>query len=261
MREVSVLPLPDGRDPADLAADGVEAVEAALHGTKTAVEFQIEHLLRGADTVHAGGSDRRLPRGPSRCCAGCRTGCCATATSATSSRPPCTCPPTASKRSSTRSVGADARRGATPPRRHRGDAPPAPRESRPANPRDPQLILEREVLRTALQHHRPAARRWKLVTAEDFRAPLSRTLFAAMADVPPDDLAAVLAALPDDDMRVACPRAGDVGVAGRARRRPRRQSSIARLRAAAVEREIAALRDEMARLGEQLDRRGTPRAT
>jgi DNA primase len=49
VREVGVLPLPPGRDPADLAAEGRDAVDRALAGTVTAVEFQIRQLLRTAD--------------------------------------------------------------------------------------------------------------------------------------------------------------------------------------------------------------------
>ncbi|HVM00411.1 MAG TPA: DNA primase, partial [Egibacteraceae bacterium] len=51
VREIGVLPLPEGTDPADLAADGAERVELALRQVKTAVEFQIEHLLRRADVT------------------------------------------------------------------------------------------------------------------------------------------------------------------------------------------------------------------
>src|SRR5690606_18083571 len=46
VREVGVLPLPEGRDPAELAAEGPERVAEALASTATAVEFQIEFLLQ-----------------------------------------------------------------------------------------------------------------------------------------------------------------------------------------------------------------------
>jgi DNA primase len=127
----------------------------------------------------------------------------------------------------------------------------APGEVAAAEPTDPQLILEREVLRTALQHPNFLPPSWKLVVASDFRAPMSQALFAAMDDKPLDDLNAILEGLPDDAMRsrvralAMSPSRVEPDTAHIA-------ELIARLRAAAVERESVALRHEMARLGEQL---------
>ena len=261
LREVSVLPLPEGRDPADLAADGVEAVEAALAGTKTAVEFQIEHLLRGADTTTPEGqvaayrdtfpllarlSDRVLRYHYIRDLVAPRVRLSADLIEreldqhvATQGVPPLPEPPPP----------------AAPPRGAAGEVA-AP------EPTDPQLILEREVLRTALQHPHLLPPAWKLVTASDFRAPMSQALFSVMSDAPLDNLNAVLAVLPDDAMRTR------VRALAMSPSRVEPDGShvaelIARLRAAAVEREAVGLREEMTRLGEQAtpeERRGFARA-
>jgi DNA primase len=62
-------------------------------------------------------------------------------------------------------------------------------------------MLERTVLATALQMPDLLPPAWKLVTADDFRAPMSRQLFTALSEVDAGNLDAVLAALPDDDIR------------------------------------------------------------
>ncbi|HVM20396.1 MAG TPA: DNA primase [Egibacteraceae bacterium] len=247
IREVSVLPLPAGRDPADLAGDGPDAVEAAIADTKTAVEFQIEHLLRDADTSTPEGQiaayrqtfpllgrlgDRALRYRYIRDLV-------APAVRLSADRiereldaqgaQPSTSPP-------------------PPPARAR---PRAPGEVTAADPTDPQLVLEREVLRTALQHPSILPPTWKLVTADDFRAPMSKALFSAMTDVPLDDLQAVLDALADDDMRTRV-RALAMSESRVEPDTAHIAEMIARLRAAAVEREVVRLRDEMAALGEQL---------
>ncbi len=61
--EVRVVALPPGRDPAEIAAEGREAVEAVLADSRSVLGFQIDLLLRrlgedGADAVYAGA--RRL---------------------------------------------------------------------------------------------------------------------------------------------------------------------------------------------------------
>ena len=252
IREVGVLPLPAGRDPADLAEDGVEAVEAALAGTKTAVEFQIEHLLRGADTTSPEGqiaayrqtfpllarlADRSLRYRYIRDLV-------APAVRLSADRIERELDVDASASTRTRTPEPASRAPAAAPRQGPGDVAAG-------EPTDPQLILEREVLRTALQHPHLLPPTWKLVTATDFRAPMSQELFRAMATTPLDDLNAVLAALPDDAMRTR------VRALAMSPSRVEADSShvaelIARLRAAAVEREAIALREEMGRLGEQL---------
>jgi DNA primase len=129
--------------------------------------------------------------------------------------------------------------------------PAAPGNVTAGEPSDPQLRLEREVLRTALQRPDLLPDTWGDVTAEDFRAPLSQQLFTAMTTAPLEDLQAVLAALPDDALRarvraLAMSESRVEADAGHV------TELIARLRAAAVERQIAALRSDMARVGEQL---------
>ena len=249
VREIGVLPLPPGRDPADLAEDGVEAVEAALAGTKTAVEFQIEHLLRGADTTTPEGqvaayrqtfpllarlTDRSLRYRYIRDLVAP-----AVHLSADRIERELDADPVAS--------GSQPQARTTPPPSQRR----GPGEVATAEPTDPQLILEREVLRTALQHPELLPPTWKLVTPSDFRAPMSQELFKAMAQTALEDLNAVLAALPDDAMRarVRALAMSPSRVEGEA---AHVAELVARLRAAAVEREATALREEMGRLGEQL---------
>jgi DNA primase len=248
LREVGVLPLPEGRDPADLAEDGVEAVEQALTGTKTAVEFQIEHLLRGADTTTPEAQIDAYRR---------------------------TFP--LLRRLEDRALRYRYIRDLVAPAVHLSadrieaeldstgeGAPPAVVEAAPQRPRrsgpgevgagepsDPQLVLEREVLRSALQYPHLLPNTWKLIVAEDFRAPLSRQLFTAMSEAPLDDLSAVLAALPSDDLRA---RVRALAMSESRVEQPESHMTelIARLRAAAVERQITGLRQEMAQVGEQL---------
>jgi DNA primase len=254
LREVGVLPLPEGRDPADLADDGVEAVEAALKQTKTAVEFQIEHLLRSADTAtpEAQTDTYRktfplLARLPDRVLRyRYIRDLVAPAVHLSADR---------IEQELDADIAATNGRG----RGRTGPAPPvaapprrAPGEIATAEPTDPQLILEREVLRTALQHPQLLPNTWKLITPEDFRSPLSQTLFTVMADVPLEDLGAVLAALPDDAMRARV-RALAMSESRVEADTAHIAELISRLRAAAIEREAAAVREEMARLGEQLD--------
>ena len=255
LREVGVLPLPEGRDPADLAEDGAPAVESALADTKTAVEFQIEHLLRGADTTTPESqidayrrtfpllrrlSDRALRYRYIRDLVA----------------------PAVHLSADRIESELDASEEAAPA--PATEAAPAPRRAGPGEvgagePNDPQLVLEREVLRTALQYPHLLPNSWKLVVSEDFRAPLSRQLFAAMSDVPLDDLSAVLTALPSDELRT---RVRALAMSESRVEQPEAHMAelIARLRAAAVEREIAALRQQMAQVGEQLspdDRRAS----
>ena len=249
LREVGVLPLPPGRDPADLADDGMEAVESALGATKTAVEFQVEHLLRGADTSTPEGqiaayrqtfpllariTDRSLRYRYIRDAVAPAVHLSADLIE--------------------RELDASGATSATAPVTQAAPDRPArrvPGEVATAETTDPQLILEREVLRTALQHPTFLPPTWKLVAASDFRAPMSQALFAAMADKPPGDLAAILDSLPDDAMRARV-RALAMSPSRVEPDQAHISELISRLRAAAVERESDALRQEMARLGEQL---------
>ncbi|CAN5752292.1 DNA primase [soil metagenome] len=208
IRELGVLPLPPGQDPADLAAGGREAVDEALGGVQTAVEFQITHLLRGADTSTPEGSvhayrrtfpllaqlpDRFLRYTYIR-------DLLAPAVRLSADR---------IERELDQAIASG-----EAPQDHGGVAPrsQAPEAGganvtqiggveRAQGPRDPQLWLEREALRAALQFPHLLPDEWAKVTAEDFTHPTSRSLFAALAETAAGDLEAVLAALPDDDAR------------------------------------------------------------
>ncbi|HWB72838.1 MAG TPA: DNA primase [Egibacteraceae bacterium] len=250
IREVAVMPLPPGRDPADLAVQGAERVEAALAGTKTALAFQIEHLLRGADTstpegqidayrrtfpLLIGVDDRFLRYSYVRDVV-------APAVRLSADR---------IERDLDAAI---ARGGIAPATPQRAPRRAAALERAPGDlTGDPQMQLEREVLKTVLQMPHLLPPEWKQVTVDDFRAPISRMLFATLADVGSHDLDAILAALPDDAMRSRVralaldeptvePDAGHVA------------DAVARLRVAAVQRETDDIRQQMARLSEQMDR-------
>ncbi len=261
LREVGVLPLPPGKDPADLAEEGEAAVAAALANVKTAVEFQIEHLLRGADVSTPEGQvdayrrtfpllarldDRflrysyirdlvapavrlsadRIERELDAEVGAHRDAPLAPAASPSGSGAPTSSAPTAGHR--------------------------LPGDLAAATHADPQLLLEREVLQAALQMPALLPAAWKLVTADDFRAPLSRTLFEALSEAPPGNLGAVLALLPDDDTRSRV-RALALTEARHAADAKKVAEWVAGLRAAAVQREIDAIWEQVARVGEQLD--------
>lgn len=250
VREVGVLPLPPGTDPADLAAEGAPRVEAALAETKTAVEFQIEHLLRRADTATPEGQvaayretfgllarlqDRALRYRYIRDVVAPAVGLSADRIEA--------------------ELDAElAGQGEVP--MMTGQEPAAPGRpgdvSGPGAMRDPQMQLERDVLRAALQMPELMPPTWKLVTAEDFRAPMSRQLFAVLDAAPSGDLVAVLAALPDDDTRsrVRALALSDTTVEADA---AHLRELVARLRARTVKREHEALQERLTRVGEQLD--------
>lgn len=238
VRDLGVLPLAPGQDPFDLAATGKPAVEAALAETKTAVEFQIEHLLRTADVSTPEGqveAYRRtfplLARLPDRFL----------------------------RFSYIRDLVAPAVRLSADLIEQHLEAegpgepatPPPPAAAQPDVPRQPQLRLERWVLQAALQEPELLPREWKLVTAEDFTAEVCRALHAAVTAAPPGDLDAVLAAMPDDEARARVralamselPADDASGVA----------QNVARLRAATVQRRIDEVQQRRDRLGEQLE--------
>ena len=249
IRDVAVLPLPPGKDPADLADAGSEAVAQALQHVQTAVEFQIMHLLRGADTSTPEGQvaayRRTFPlllRLPDRFVRyRYIRDMVAPATHISADRIEAELDAQPSAAQPAGSASAEPR-----PRRAPGDVSNA-------ITRDPQLLLERDVLRLALQAPHLLPPEWKLVSDADFRAPMSKTLFAAMQGEPAGDLAVVLERLPDDDMRsrvralalsdVRIERDGAYAAA----------DAVARLRAAALQRRSDELREEVARVGEQLD--------
>jgi DNA primase len=255
VKEVGVLPLPAGEDPADLAAAGTEAVEAALQATKTAVEFQIEHLLRGARVDSPEGQVAAYRR---------------------------TFPLLAQledrflRFTYVRDIVAPAVRLsadliereldehlATAPREEGAARPPTSAPTgrggvahlggvKPAGKRSPQLQLEREVLQAAIQHADVLPVEWKLVTEEDFTAPVSRLLFTALREAPPGDLEAVLASLPDDDNRARV-RALALSEPTVEPDPAHLRRLISDLRIARVAREISVIREELGRMNATTD--------
>lgn len=196
VREVGVLVLPRGQDPADLAAGGREAVHTALAGVVTAVEFQITQLLRTADVTtpeaQVAAYRRTLPL-------------------------LATIGDRALRYRYVRDVVAPVvRLSADLVEREldeavaaAGPAPAPPHDVAVVRPgdvgapgqRDPQMQLERIVLQVAVQQPRLLGAAWASLREDDFRAPASRQLFRALGPGPVDDFDAVLAALPDDDAR------------------------------------------------------------
>jgi DNA primase len=253
IREVGVLPLPEGTDPADLAAKGHDAVEAALRATKTAVEFQIEHLLRGASVDSPEGQVAAYRRtfpllaqlpdrflrftyvrdivAPSvRLSADLIERELDEHLAKEPAQPTTGGPPSATTRDA-----AVARLGGVAP----------------AGPRSPQLQLEREVLQAAIQHADLPVE-WKLVTEEDFTAPVSRLLFTALRESPAGDLEAVLAELPDEDSRARV-RALALSETTVEPDLAHLRKLISDLRVARVTRQIGEIRGELGRLNATTD--------
>jgi DNA primase len=244
IREVGVLPLPAGKDPADLAAAGSGAVEAALAAAKTAVEFQLEHVLRGADvsTPEAQGQafqrtfpllsrigDRFLRYRYIRDVVAPAVGLSADLIEAELDR-------------------------MTPRQANDTQAQPAapmPASRPSARAASPQVQLEREMLRTALQTPELLPAAWAQLEPEDFTFPLSRQLFIALRTAPLADLDAVLAAMPDDDarsrVRALALSEATIESAGQARK------LVTDLLAAGLSRRLHEVRAELARVHERLD--------
>jgi DNA primase len=248
-REVAVLPLPDGKDPADLAANGSQAIEAALMEAKTAVEFQLEHVLRGADVSTPEAQveafrktfpllsrigDRFLRYRYIRDVVAPTVGLSADLIEGELDRV-------------TR-----ARPESRPAQPATGQPVAAqPAAGQPVSQRtNPQVQLEREVLRTALQTPELLPPEWDKLELEDFTFPLSRDLFVALR-ASPGDLDAVLAAMPDDDVRsrVRALALSDATIedAGQAR------MLVTDLLAAGLSRRLGEARAEFARVHDRLD--------
>lgn len=197
VRELGVLRLPPGEDPADLAARGADAVEAALAGVVTAVEFQIAHLLRTADVTTPEGQVAAYRRTfPLLLDIGDRV----------------------LRYRYIRDVVAPAvhlsadlierELDAEGPRREGVESPPPPAGSLPGpgdvgagGQRDPRLRLERWILQIALQRPELLGSEGASLAIGDFRFPAARQLWAAIGVAGTRDLEAVLADLADDDMR------------------------------------------------------------
>jgi DNA primase len=195
--DLGVLVLPAGQDPADLvAAGGITAVEAALAARRTAVEFQIDHLLRTADLVT-----------PEAKTAAYRStfdllgriedpalryhyvfNVVAPAVGLPAQR-------IEDELARAHPIGRGAPRPAAVPAARRTGVATAP----PGN-RDPQLQLERQVLQVAVQHPELLPVDWGMLEESVFTAEPSRVLFRAVS-AHGDDLDKILDAMPDDDMR------------------------------------------------------------
>ncbi len=248
VREVGVLPLPAGSDPADLAAGGAPAVERALAGVVTAVEFQIAHLLRTADIstpeaqvaayrrtfpLLAGIGDRFLRYRYVRDVVAPAVRLNADLIESELDREA--------------PVGSSD----VPPAQVSAPARAAPGDIGTATPRDPQMTLERTLLQIALQRPDLLPDSWNDVEDADFRAPASRQLFALLRTCPAGNLDAILDGLPDDAARgrvrgLAMSELTVSTHAGAA-------DVVARLRSAAVEREVVEVRTELAQVNPRTD--------
>ena len=252
LRDVGVLSLPAGQDPADLAASGREPVEQALETVKTAVEFQIEHLLRGADVSTPEGkvdayrrtfpllaqlSDRFLRFTYIRDIVA----------------PAVRLSADAIERDLDERLSRDEVPTHTPqPARESGGNLRRLAGVETSRPRNPQLVLEREVLRTALQRPDLLPEAWGRLTPDDFTAPASQTLFAALQVAASGDVASVLAALPDDDTRA---RVRALALSDETVNPDRAHVAelINRLRAATAQREHEAVRAELTQVNSDTD--------
>lgn len=251
VREIAVLELPPGQDPADLAAEGAESVEQALKSVRTAVEFQISQLLRTADLATpegqveayrrtfpllAGLGDRFLRYRYVRDVVA----------------PAVRLSPDLIERELDEVLRS--RAGAAPEQ-----APPQRRTSAAApgdvgspSHRDPQLTLERDVLQVALQRPDLLPATWFEVTEGDFRAPASRQLFSALRAAQSAHLDDILMNLPDDDARrrVRALAASDLIVEPD----PTTVAEIvADLQAAAIGRRLEEVRAELSQLNSRTD--------
>jgi DNA primase len=251
--EVGVLPLTAGQDPADLAGEGADAVAAALERTKTALQFQIEHLLRGADVATPEGqiaAFRRtfplLARIPDRFLRFTYVrDIVAPAVRVSADRIERELDAHLAREASAAPSASPAPSSASPPAW-------APDEEGPTGSRGPQMLLEREVLRAALQHPHDLPVSWKRVVEEDFTAPVAQQLFRAIADAPTGDLEAVMAGLPDDASRARV-RALALSETTVQADPAHLEELLTRLRAATVQRAISALRAELGALNPRTD--------
>jgi DNA primase len=243
VREVGVLPLPEGQDPADLASHGAQRVAEALSATATAVEFQIAFLLQEADTSTPEGQvaayrrtfpllaqldDRFLRYSYIRDIVA----------------PAVRLSADMIEQELDRDIGV----GRAEPAR---DAPTAP-ASESNLPRDPQLRLERDVLQAAIQHPEVSFEGWDDLSIDDFTAEASRMLYAALVAAPWTTLAQLLERLPDDRTRARI-RALAVGPSTTAPDPHKLAENVMRLRAATLSRRISQIRAQLTRMNSQVD--------
>ena len=258
IRELAVLPLPAGRDPADLAAQGAEAVEEALASARTATEFQIEQLLRTAtlDTPETQAEayratvpllarlrDRSVRYGYIRDAVAPRVRLPADRIEAELDRALAAGEVSAEDPGPARDSGAGAPRGQVQTPRLAGRA---------AEPRDPQLRRERDVLQLVLQQPHLLPDAWAKVTEEDFTAEVSRRLLRAMRAAGSTALEDVLAVLGDDDERARV-RALALS-APKITEEKKAAEEIAWLRAATLDREMAAITERLRSIHPEADR-------
>jgi DNA primase len=250
VREVGVLQLPPGEDPDDLAAKGADRVDAALAGALTAVQFQIAYLLREADTSTPEGQvaayrrtfpllaqldDRFLRYSYVRDLVAPRVRLSADRIEQELDAE------LAGMRSAER---AHQRAERTPP--------PAGATAGGAHPRDPQLQLERLVLQAAVQHPEIDVAGWDAVSTEDFTAEASRTLFRALTEGPWRGLPQLLERLPDDDLRARI-RALAIAPPTTPPDPHKLAMQVRHLRAKTLDRQIADVRAQLARLNARVD--------
>jgi DNA primase len=243
VREVGVLPLPEGQDPADLASQGAERVAQALAATATAVEFQIAFLLQEADTSTPEGQVAAYRR---------------------------TFPLLIQlddrflRYSYIRDIVAPAVRLSADMieqelDREIGGGRAAPAQEAPVAqtgeshlPRDPQLRLERDVLQAAIQHPEVTFDGWDDLSIDDFTAEASRMLYAALVAAPWSNLAQLLERLPDDRSRARI-RALAVAPSTTAPDPHKLAENVMRLRAATLSRRISQIRAQLTRMNSQVD--------
>jgi DNA primase len=243
VREVGVLPLPDGKDPADLAAEGPERVAEALAATATAVEFQIAFLLEEADVSTPEGKVEAYRR---------------------------TFPLLTQlddrflRYSYIRDIVAPAvhlsadlieqelDREMSDHRPEPGPPPPPAHGSNSNLPRDPQLRLERAVLQAAIQYPEIAIAGWDEVSVDDFTADASKMLYRALSEAPWTSLPQLLERLPDDATRGRI-RALAVAPSTTAPDPHKLAENVMRLRAATLSRRISQVRVQLTRMNSHVD--------
>ena len=244
VREVGVLPLPEGTDPADLAAQGADRVAEALAGTATAVEFQIAFLLQDADMSTPEGQvaayrrtfpllaqleDRFLRYSYIRDIVA----------------PAVRLSADLIEQELDREIGV----GRVGPDQRDMPVAASPESNLP---RDPQLRLERDVLQAAIQHPEVSFEGWDDLSIEDFTAEASRMLYATLVAAPWSNLAQLLARLPDDRTRARI-RALAVAPSTTTPDPHKLAENVMQLRAATLSRRIMQVRAQLTRLNSQVD--------
>lgn len=247
VREVGVLSLPAGEDPAELAARGPERVDDALASTATAVEFQIAHLLAEADTETPEGQvaayrrtfplltqldDRFLRYSYIRDIVAPAVRLSADLIE--------------------RELDARIAAGRTPGSPGRPDPPVDVPRAAGRHARAPQLQLERLVLQAAIQNPEIDVAGWDQLSADDFTAEASRTLFRALTEGSWRTLGQLLERLPDDDLRARI-RALAIAPPTTPPDPHKLAMQVRNLRAKTLDRKIAAVRAQLARLNAKVD--------